>query len=182
MWDIHQPTQIVIMCVCVCVQCVYCLCMSVSSLSVFPALQLTPLTMLIVEFNSENSSVPNHYKDLIHTYTHAHINNHTHMHSEKETQTHRERERTMCLPYCVVDVASWWRQSCSSKGPNIIQILTKQHFGCACVCVSLCLCVCSDLHRALFDLIAARGVESRGLLEEELSGCLERLQGTNRDV
>lgn len=41
--------------------------------------------------------------------------------------------------------------------------------------------MCSDLHRALFDLVAARGVESRGLLEEELSGCLERLRGRNRD-
>ena len=45
----------------------------------------------------------------------------------------------------------------------------------------VCECVCSDLHRALFDLVAARGVESRGLLEEELSGCLERLRGRNRD-
>lgn len=42
------------------------------------------------------------------------------------------------------------------------------------VCVSAC--VCSDLHWALFDLVAARGVESRGLLEEELSGCLEGLR------
>lgn len=41
--------------------------------------------------------------------------------------------------------------------------------------------MCSDLYRALFDLVAARGVESRGLLEEELSGCLERLRGRNRD-
>lgn len=51
------------------------------------------------------------------------------------------------------------------------------------LCVDACACVCarSDLHRALFDLVAARGVESRGLLEEELSGCLERLRGRNRD-
>lgn len=41
---------------------------------------------------------------------------------------------------------------------------------------------CSDLHRALFDLIAARGVESRGLLEEELSGRLEGLQHKNTQV
>lgn len=41
--------------------------------------------------------------------------------------------------------------------------------------------MCPDLHRALFDLIAARGVEARGLLEEELSGCLECLRERNRD-
>lgn len=50
---------------------------------------------------------------------------------------------------------------------------------CVLVCVSAC--VCSDLHWALFDLVAARGVESRGLLEEELSGCLEGLRERIRD-
>lgn len=35
---------------------------------------------------------------------------------------------------------------------------------------------CSDLHGTLLDLGAAWGVESGGLLEEELSGCLECLK------
>lgn len=46
--------------------------------------------------------------------------------------------------------------------------------------VSECVEVCSDLHGALFDLVAAGGVESRGLLEEELSGCLKSLQELKR--
>lgn len=50
----------------------------------------------------------------------------------------------------------------------------------ASACECLCIFVRSDLHRALFDLIAAWGVESRGLLEEELSGRLERLQRRER--
>lgn len=50
-----------------------------------------------------------------------------------------------------------------------------------CVLVRVSACVCSDLHWALFDLVAARGVESRGLLEEELSGCLEGLRERIRD-
>lgn len=48
------------------------------------------------------------------------------------------------------------------------------------LCIGVFVCVFTDLQGALFDLVA-RGVESRGLLEEELSGCLQRLRGRNRD-
>lgn len=69
-----------------------CVCVSPQvSFSGDPALQLTPLSLLTVEFNSENSSLPNHYKDLIQTHTYTQTNNDTHMHSQKER--HRQRER-----------------------------------------------------------------------------------------
>jgi len=46
------------------------------------------------------------------------------------------------------------------------------------VCLSILACVCvwhSYLHGALFELVAAGGVESCGLLEDELACCLEGL-------
>lgn len=62
----------------------------------------------------------------------------------------------------------------ADRGLISCRLWQSSNYVCASVCE--CVCVCSDLHWALFDLVAARGVESRGLLEEELSGCLEGLR------
>lgn len=104
-----------------------------------PALQLTPLSPLTAEFNSEKKkkntdSLPNHYKGLIQSLTNNHA--HTHALTEIEGEIHTDREWKRETKVCtyIIDCrwrGSWWKQSCGWQRLSIMQIVTKQQL---CVC------------------------------------------------
>jgi len=164
-------------CVCMCVR--VCVCVCVASSSVFQKGSCTPANpILCLLWNSTLKTAHNpettkasftHTLTITHADTHALTGREEEIHADSEWG--REEEKHVPISYGAVDVAGWLKNEHTlGQWFNNKHILIREHEDCA------SMCVCSDLDRALFDLVAARGVETRGLLEEELSGCLECLR------
>lgn len=103
-----------------------------------PALQLTPVPLLTMEFNSENSSLPRSTTKALFTH------NIQHTHREKEAQIladrEHERKKESITQYSwrgrlVKKKKKKKRKRCSSQQFNKIQIMRKQLFHGLCLCV-----------------------------------------------